>query len=208
MKNKQFVALLLVLISFFVGIYIYPILPDKMPIHWNSYGQVDKFFAKGFATFLFPTLMLFIYLIFYFIPKIAIYKKNLMKFDKYYIEFKIVILSFMLLVYLGVLVQSFRQFNMNYLTIPLLSILFIFSGRLMKHSKVNFFIGFRTPWGLASEKVWKKTNLAAGNFFIGYGLFILFSLLLQQFLYIIILLPLFVGLPWLYYYSYKVFRSL
>ena len=43
--------------------------------------------------------------------------------------------------------------------VPLMiGIMFIIIGILIKKVKMNWFLGFRTPWTMSSEKVWDKTN--------------------------------------------------
>jgi uncharacterized membrane protein len=47
-------------------------------------------------------------------------------------------------------------------------LLFAFMGNLMGKVQRNFYIGVRTPWALADERVWNATHrLAAKTFVIG-----------------------------------------
>jgi uncharacterized membrane protein len=43
------------------------------------------------------------------------------------------------------------------------SLLLVFIGNLMGKVRRNFFIGIRTPWTLASERVWHATHRLAGR---------------------------------------------
>ncbi len=49
-----------------------------------------------------------------------------------------------------------------------ISIFFVLMGNVMGKIRRNFFIGVRTPWALANERVWNATHrLAAKTFFAG-----------------------------------------
>jgi uncharacterized membrane protein len=42
--------------------------------------------------------------------------------------------------------------------LPMMGLLFIFIGYMLRKAKRNFFIGIRTPWTLSSDVVWDKTH--------------------------------------------------
>jgi uncharacterized membrane protein len=50
------------------------------------------------------------------------------------------------------------------------SVLLVFVGNLMGKVRRNFFIGIRTPWTLASERVWHDTHRLAGKSLVAAGL--------------------------------------
>lgn len=53
-----------------------------------------------------------------------------------------------------------------------IGILFLIIGNYFGKLKLNYFVGFRTPWTLSSENVWNKTHRIGGKAFIVLGLII------------------------------------
>src|SRR5579863_6087836 len=57
--------------------------------------------------------------------------------------------------------------NGRFISVPD-SWLFVLMGNVMGKVRRNFFIGVRTPWALANERVWNATHrLAAKTFVLG-----------------------------------------
>jgi len=84
---------------------------------------------------------------------------------------------FFILFYAITLMPNFGiSFNFSQLFMLPVSMLFISIGVLMPSFKRNFFVGIRTPWTLADDKVWKKTHKFGGKAFVLAGLAILLSI--------------------------------
>jgi uncharacterized membrane protein len=72
------------------------------------------------------------------------------------------------------------RFNMSYMMLPAMGLLFVALSFLIKNAKRNFFIGIRTPWTLSNDEVWDKTHaLGAQSFRIG-GLIAMVSILFGE----------------------------
>ncbi|MEK6815976.1 MAG: SdpI family protein [Nanoarchaeota archaeon] len=155
---------------------MYNLVPDRMPSHWNAEGEADSYAPKAAALFVLPTILLVLYLILTFITRIEIYKENIKKSETPYFKFRLAFVVFMFGLYVATIIQVLRPFSMNYFIIPAMSFLFLFVSQLLRNIKRNFFIGFRTPWMLSSEKVWDATNKAASRFFMAYSFVILIGL--------------------------------
>jgi uncharacterized membrane protein len=54
----EVILALFVVIPVFVLVYYYPILPDRIPVHWNFRGDVDRWARKSFSSVFFLPLML------------------------------------------------------------------------------------------------------------------------------------------------------
>lgn len=203
--------MIIILLSFAVGIYFYPQMPEQMASHWNAKGEVDGYLPKFWALFLIPLMITGLYGLFKVIPKIDPLRKNILKFKQYYFGLILTIVGFLFYIYLVTIFANLGyQFNMNYLIIPALSVLFFYVGILIKHVKRNWFIGIRTPWTLSSDRVWKKTHDIGSKLFKFYAVFILFSLFFQEllieyFLWIILvpIISIAVGLFVYSYFEYK-----
>ncbi|HYA86765.1 MAG TPA: DUF1648 domain-containing protein, partial [Nitrospirota bacterium] len=80
MRRSELIAVGIVIISFVVGIYIYPQLPDTIASHWNAQGQVNGYISKFWGLFLFPIISVGLVLLFVAIPRIDPLKANIEKF--------------------------------------------------------------------------------------------------------------------------------
>jgi len=100
MRKINIIALGIILISFLLGIYLYPSMPEQMASHWNAQGEVDDYMSKFWALFLMPLMSLGLLLLFLVIPKIDPLKQNIEKFRKYFDGFIVLMLGFLFYVYL------------------------------------------------------------------------------------------------------------
>ncbi len=173
--KKELPLIAIVLIPFVYLAYIWNQLPQKVPVHWNAKGDIDRYGDKA-ELILIPLLLPFLaYIIFLVIPKIDP-KKKLNKMGNKLQSLKTLVTTFMSILALFILYSSKNQSfdNSNYLFI-LIGILYIILGNYFKIIKPNYFIGIRTPWTLESESVWKQTHKLGGKlWFIG-GIIIVLS---------------------------------
>ena len=59
MRTATIAALLIILVGFAIGIYLYPQMPDMMASHWNAEGIVDGYMSKFWGLFLMPLILPF-----------------------------------------------------------------------------------------------------------------------------------------------------
>lgn len=209
MKKQDFILVSLIFFSFIIAIYCYPIMPDSMPLHWGSDGIADSYGSKLVGLFLFPIISIFIFLMFYFIPRIAVYKKNFSEFEKEYNIFKVTIILFLFILYLSTLSFSLGfKFNMNHIVLPLVAIMMYIIGMILPKIKMNYFIGIRTPWTLSNKKVWKKTHVLGGKMFKLFSLLFLMALLNYRYIINIVVVILLLGVVYLFFYSYQQFKNI
>ncbi len=166
--KKEILPIILILAIFVVGIYFWPQLPERVPSHWNIYGQVDGWMSKNFAVFFFPALMLGLYLLLSFIPLMDPLKTNIELFAGLYFWFKVVFILFMgVLYFLTIYAGLGHQIDIGRYVMIGIAVLFFFLGLTMPKIKKNYTIGIRLPWTLHSEVVWDKTHQFGGKLFIG-----------------------------------------
>lgn len=207
-KTTIIISALIILISFIVGVYLYPQMPEQMASHWGIDGEVDGWMPKIFVLFLMPAIGALLFALFYFLPKIDPLKKNVEKFRKHYDGFVLMMLLFLFYIYALSLLWNYEiRFDMGTAIIPALVALFYFIGILLKNAKRNWFIGIRTPWTLSDDKVWEKTHKLASKLFKISAIIILFSLFFKEYSLWVVLV---VGLGTALYsiiYSYWIFRK-
>jgi uncharacterized membrane protein len=165
--KKEILPTVLILVILTTGIYFYPQLPEKMPTHWNIYGQVDGWASKTFAVYFFPALTLLLYLLLSFLPLMDPLKINIELFSHLYFWFKVVFVLFMGALYLITIFTGLgHQINVGQWVMIGIAALFFFLGLMMPKIKKNYTIGIRLPWTLHSEIVWDKTHKFGGGVFM------------------------------------------
>ncbi|MBO3097061.1 SdpI family protein [Gelidibacter pelagius] len=178
-KELPFIAI--VLLPFAYLAYIWNQLPEKVPVHWNSSGEIDRYGEK-IELLLIPILLpLLVYVIFLVIPRIDP-KKKLNKMGNKLHTLKTLMTILMSILALFILYSAKNQSfdNPNYM-ILLIGVLYIILGNFFKTIKHNYFIGIRTPWTLENERVWKETHKLGGKlWFIGGIIVVLSSLMLDN----------------------------
>ena len=182
MRLKNEIPLIaIVLLPFIYLAYIWRELPEKVAIHWNIKGEVDRFGDKP-ELLLIPILLpLLTYIIFLIVPKIDT-KKKIRKMGNKYQHIKILLTTFMSILALFIIYSAKNQSfaNPNY-TVLIIGFLYIIFGNYFKTIKANYFIGIRTPWTLENETVWKETHMLGGKiWFVGGIIVIISSLILDK----------------------------
>jgi len=204
MKKTQLIIILIILLSFAVGSYFYPRMPEMMASHWNARGDVDGYMTKCWALFFMPFLSIVMLLFFLLLPKIDPLKENIEKFRKYYNLFILLTILFLFYIYLlSIFWNLGYKFSMGQLMMPAIGALLFYCGVLLENAKRNWFIGFRTPWTLSSDLVWEKTNKMGGKVFKVAGIITALAFLFSSLLLYLIVIPiLFISILFLVLYSY------
>ena len=179
MKLKREIPLIaIVLLPFIYLAYIWNELPEKVPLHWNFKGEIDRFGEKT-ELLLIPILLpLLIYIIFLIVPKIDP-KNKISKMGNKYQHIKILLTTFMSILALFIIYSANKQSltNPNFVVL-LIGILYIIFGNYFKTIKANYFIGIRTPWTLENETVWKETHKLGGKMWFAGGIIVVISSLI------------------------------
>lgn len=154
----------LMLISFILAVYFYQNFPAKVPSHWNINGEVDAYSGPLMGAFMVPVLMIIIYISFLLMPYLDPKKDQYIDFAPVYHKFKELILSFLFVLYFMAGLSGLGyKVNIGMYVPLMIGLMFIIMGFLFKKIKMNWFLGFRTPWTMSSEKVWSKTNKLGGQ---------------------------------------------
>jgi uncharacterized membrane protein len=179
--KKELPLIGIVLLPFIYLAYIWNQLPEKVPMHWNIKGEVDRYGEK-IELIIIPILLpLLVYIIFLIVPKIDP-KNKLNKMGNKLQTIKFLLTTFMSILALFIIYTAKNESfaNPNYIVL-LIGVLYIIFGNYFKTIKANYFIGIRTPWTLESETVWKKTHKLGGKmWFIGGIIVVITSLILGK----------------------------
>ncbi len=207
--KKELPLITIVLLPFLYLGYIWNQLPDKVPMHWNIKGEIDRYGEK-IELLIIPFLLpLLTYIMFLIIPKIDPKNKlNSMGNKLQSIKFLMTIIMSALALFIIYASKNESLANPNYLVL-LTGCLYIILGNYFKTIKANYFIGIKTPWTLESESVWKQTHKLGGiMWFIGGIILVITSLTLAtklNFTILLIITGIITIIPTVY--SYLLFKK-
>jgi uncharacterized membrane protein len=208
MRDSERFVFALIIISILLGCYIYSIMPPTMASHWDANGEVNGYMPRFWAVFLLPMILVFMFLIFLFVPRADPLRANIEKFRKHYDLFVIWIFIFMFYIYVLTLIWNLGvMFSMTAFLAPAFGLLFFLTGSLISKAKTNWSIGIRTPWTMSSENVWDKTHKFGGMLFKLAGLLAFFALIIPKYAIFFILFPVIAASMISGWYSYHVFEQ-
>jgi len=203
MRKSEIIIFGIIILSFAIGIYYYPQMPEKLASHWNAQGQVNGYMSKFWGLFLMPIISMGMLLLFILIPNIDPLKSNIQQFRKYFDGFVVLIIVFLFYLHLlTIFWNSGYKFNMISYLSPGLAILFYYTGILIENTKRNWFIGIRTPWTLSSDNVWDKTHKIGGKLFKIAGILALLAIFFESYALFIIVVPVIIVSIYTILYSY------
>ena|SRR3989344_1690807 len=201
------VFIFILALSIALALYAYPLVPDRIATHWNAVGEVNGSLDKTWGLALMPIIIFIAGIGFILIPRIDPLRQNIAIFrNRYNALACIILLSILYLEALMVAWNLGHMFNVSRFIAPAIAVLFIFLGFIMRKIKRNYFIGIRTPWTLASDRVWEKTHYRGAYVFTLVGLIALLGAFFPAPIWYIFLLAIFVGCAWLVLFSYLEFR--
>lgn len=149
----------------------WPHAPDRIPVHWNINGQVDRYGGRFEGLLLMPLFALGLYVLMLVLPRIDPGRANYARFRGAYNAIRIVLVA-LFGVFDFVLQRSALTGPVNIGRIaPLaMGILFVFLGGVLGKIRPNWFVGIRTPWTLSSKLAWVRTHRVGGWLFMLVGL--------------------------------------
>ncbi|MDD3655137.1 MAG: SdpI family protein [Desulfotomaculaceae bacterium] len=163
--------ILLIIGSLVAGLLVYPHLPELVPSHWNIRGEVDDYSSRFWGAFGLPLMTAGIYVLMTLVPSIDPRRQNYQKFTGAYRVLKVVFVVFMTGLYALVILSSLGwQTPMGRAVTGSIGLLFIIIGNYMGQFRHNYFVGIKTPWTLADERVWQKTHRLGGKIWVLAGL--------------------------------------
>jgi uncharacterized membrane protein len=164
-----------------IGIAVaYPQLPAAIPTHWNAHGQVNGWSPK-WALFLWgPGLMSLMVAVFAAIPWLSPKKFEVDSFRTTYLYIMIVIVAMIAYIHILIVIWGLGvPFDMTRGIEGCVCVLTMLLGNVLGKVRRNFFMGIRTPWTLADERVWNATHRFGAKTFFAAGLAGLLAVILR-----------------------------
>lgn len=205
--------LALSVVSFAAHLMVYPALPDQVPRQWSLSGGVNSWMPKE-TLLLLDALPLILVVLFKVIPAIEPRADSYRKMRRLWGVF----VTAMTLLLIGFTWMTELYFwgpetLWGYLPAAVLCLLgagLVALGNYMPRIRQNYTMGVRTPWALANEHCWQRTQRMGGICFVVMGLAMILSVLLEFATSWNVGIPvtvvvLFGSMAWLYVYSWLVF---
>lgn len=172
MKTSKFaLCMLMILAAVAATVWFYPQLPAQVPTHWNIEGKVDGTGPRWVVWLLGPGLMVSMFLLAFLVPRISPKRFEIAPFKPTFEYFIVVIVAITGYFYAVVLASMVGVGVPMQNAIPAgVFVLLILLGNPMGKVQPNFYVGIRTPWSLASPRVWRATHRLAGQLMVGSGL--------------------------------------
>jgi uncharacterized membrane protein len=146
-------------------------LPARVPVHWNVHGQVDRFAPPWELFVVGPALMAFVMALFALLPIVSPRRFEVDAFATTYLTVMLVVVALQGYVFFIMLrVALGTHVDMPAAIVGGLAVMSILIGNVLGKVRRNFFIGIRTPWTLASERVWYATHRLGAKLIIAAGI--------------------------------------
>ena len=190
------------------SMYLWPIAPESLPVHFDLSGNVDRMGSKLEGLFAVPTVALVLYLVLRFLPRLDPARENYASFAGAYATLRLALVVMLALVDLAVLLPLVGVPIDQAAAIRLLvGGLFVALGSVMGKIRPNWFVGIRTPWTLDSKESWVRTHRVGGWVFLLGGLAFIASLPLPTTLGLMLSFGVMaIGMVWIVVYSDLIWR--
>ncbi len=172
MTGKYYlVGILLTAAVLVVTVMSYPHLPSSVATHWNMHNQPNGYSPKWALFLIGPGFMAGMMLLMYFLPWLSPKNFEVDSFRSTYLQIMLMLVSMAAYFYAVTLWAGLGYpLNVGRAIVGGVCLLFALLGNLMGKVRRNFYIGVRTPWALANERVWNATHRFAAKTLVAGGL--------------------------------------
>ncbi len=168
---KEILPVMIIVLMFAIAVYAEPRVTTNSRgemISVPGIGAATGLSSKAVGLYILPLLTLIVYTGLLIIPKIEVYHHNLEDFSDQFWGFKVILVFSMGIIYVATLLPNlgyFTKLDPMLMVVAAVALLFFYVGYMLNFTKRNHFIGISTPWTLADDKVWEKTNQLGGKLF-------------------------------------------
>lgn len=178
MKTRYLMLSILIIVATLAATaWMYPGLPERIPVHWNSDGAIDRYGAKTMV-FLMPAMMAGVLALLVALPRsdpraFSVKASG----DAYWFS---ALVATGLQAYIQAMIlwgASGNDVDLRRALVGGIAIFLAMLGNVMGKVRRNFWVGVRTPWTLANERVWYATHRLAAKTMVGGSLLALAAVL-------------------------------
>jgi uncharacterized membrane protein len=172
MSWKYYLAgALLIALTLLLTALAYPQLPAVVTTHWNMNNQPNGYSPKWALFLVGPGLMLGLLLVWRALPWLSPRNFEVDTFRKTYLQIMLIILAVIAYMQCVMLWADLgHAMDIGRAIAGGVCLLFALLGNLLGKVRRNFYMGIRTPWALANERVWNATHRFAAKTFVVAGL--------------------------------------
>jgi uncharacterized membrane protein len=190
MKGTRTLAIAAVVGDALLSAVAYHLLPERVPVHWNISGHVDRYGSKLQLVLFGPLALAGLWALMLLLSRIDPRRAERSVDEgpdatpseddgSYWTVIHLVLVTLALL-HGGILLAASGVLHRpeRFLAVGL-ALLLLLPGNFIGRLRPNWFAGIRTPWTLASDDVWRRTHRLAAVLMVGGGVILLpLSLLL------------------------------
>jgi uncharacterized membrane protein len=171
--SKYYGFAILLIVAAAVATWVaYPQLPATVATHWDIHNQPNGYSPKSVIFIFGPGMMAGMLVLAYCLPWLSPKRFEVDGFRSTYLYIMLLILALVAYVY-GIILWAGTGHarNVGRAVVGGISLLFLFLGNVLGKVRRNFYVGVRTPWALANERVWNATQRFAGKAFVVAGVY-------------------------------------
>ncbi len=169
MKTRSALATAIILLAgaLIYTALVYSRLPDKLPIHWNIKGIVDGWADKRTALMMMPLTVAVMFMLIPLLPAISPKAFNLDTSRDSYNYIMVVLIALMIYIHIIIIVAGMSTgLDTGKALMAGMYGFFALMGNTLGKVRRNMWMGVKTPWTLASDKVWDPTHRLAGKLMV------------------------------------------
>jgi uncharacterized membrane protein len=142
-----------------------------IPIHWTLDGRVSDYQSPALVLFLLPAVTAVVSLVFAVLPRTAPGGGGLDRSVRPYAVVWLGVIGLMAVLHLTLVGNALgAPFDVVRVTVIASGEFLALVGNYLPKVRYNSLFGVRTPWTLASERVWDRSNRVAGRWLMVAGL--------------------------------------
>ena len=171
---RKWIPPLIIVVTLVFTAAVYDSLPERMPVHWNARGEVDRYGSRFWSAFGLPLFLIVIWGILRAVPYIDPRRANIERFRDTYEALIIAVIGMTSLIHVATVGAALGwPVSIDRFVPVVVGLLFLFLGNVLPRFRSNWFMGIRTPWTLSSDAVWTKTHRFGGYFMVAVGLLLI-----------------------------------
>jgi uncharacterized membrane protein len=170
--KKRFMMVCLAALLLVLGVIaaVYPELPARVPVHWNAAGEIDGWDDRH-ALLVHSAFMVGLAVLWLMLPKVSPRRFEVDGFEETWWFSGILMVCLIAYMQCMHLWAAWKPgFPMERAVLGGVGLLFVLLGNVMGKVRRNFWLGVRTPWTLANERVWYATHRLAAKTMVAGGL--------------------------------------
>jgi len=169
--------------------FLYASVPPTIAVHWDIHGNVNGYGARGFL-FGEVLMMAAVLLLWIVLPRVSPQRFTVDTFTDTYWRIGLIVTGLLAFIQCMLLWAALSPAApMERWLAGGIAVFIGLLGNVMGKVRRNFWIGIRTPWTLASDRVWYATHRMAAYTMVGSAVLALAALLLGLPVWLCIVLP-------------------